>query len=299
MNPNHNNQGSLDSVSSATVYAPGQIYDIEIGNTKDEKPRASLAKMRAHLNEPAAEFIGTLILVLLGTAVDCQVVLSSNTQVATSQKGSYLSISFGWGIATALGVWISIGCSGGHLNPAVSLALSLFRGFPLRKLPVFVLSQVLGGFTGALISFCLYHRAIVIFENGQLTTPGTSGLFTTFPLDYVSSVSCFFNEFVGTAILVLVVFAVTDTRKESLPLAALPFVLFLTVTGIGASLGMQTSYAINPARDFGPRLMTAIFYGSEVFTFRSHYWIWAPILAPMAGSVIGATIYEILLVPPQ
>lgn len=69
----------------------------------------------------------------------------------------------------------------------VSLALSIFRGFPLRKLPVFVLSQVLGGFTGALISFCLYHRAIVIFENGQLTTPGTSGLFTTFPLDYVSS----------------------------------------------------------------------------------------------------------------
>ncbi|KAG8931829.1 hypothetical protein FRC01_000738 [Tulasnella sp. 417] len=255
--------------------------------------------MRLLLREPAAEFIGTLILVLLGTAVDCQVVLSTKPEVASSPKGSYLSISFGWGIATALGVWISMGGSGGHLNPAVSLALCLFRGFPSRKLPVFILSQVLGGFTGALISFSLYYRAIVTFENGHLTTPGTSGLFTTFPLDYVSSVSCFFNEFRGTAILVLVVFAVTDTRKDALPPAAVPFVLFLTVTGIGASLGMQTSYAINPARDLGPRLMTAIFYGSKVFTFRRHYWIWTPIIGPMTGSVIGATIYEALLASPQ
>ncbi|KIO29675.1 hypothetical protein M407DRAFT_70284, partial [Tulasnella calospora MUT 4182] len=253
---------------------------------------------RILLREPAAEFIGTLILVLLGTAVDCQVVLSTNPQVASSPKGSYLSISFGWGIATALGVWISMSGSGGHLNPAVSLALSLFRGFPIRKLPVFVFSQVLGGFTGALISFSLYYRALVTFENGHLTTPGTSGLFTTFPLDYVSPGESFLpTKPRRTAILVLVVLAVTDTRKDALPPVAVPFVLFLTVTGIGASLGMQTSYAINPARDLGPRLMTAIFYGSEVF-FR-HYWIWTPILGPMAGSVIGAVIYEGLLASPQ
>lgn len=112
INSNHNNQGSLDSISSATVHDPGRIYDLETGKTKDEKPRASLAKMRyvkplwmtarnlnlksrAYLNEPAAEFVGTLILVLLGTAVDCQVVLSSNTEVATSPKGVSSDLSYG------------------------------------------------------------------------------------------------------------------------------------------------------------------------------------------------------------
>ncbi|KAG9017056.1 hypothetical protein FRB90_001951 [Tulasnella sp. 427] len=298
MTLNSDNRPSLHSVSS-TAFSPGRVNDVEAGPGEAEKRRRPLTTLRTTLQEPAAEFIGTLVLVLLGTAVDCQVVLSASTNVATSQKGSYLSISFGWGIATALGVWIAIGASGGHLNPAVSLVLALYRKFPARKLPVFVASQVLGAFTGSLISFCLYHRAIVIFEGGTLTTPGTSGLFTTFPLSYVSTASCFFTEFVGTAILVLVVFAVTDTRKQALPLLAIPFVLFVTVTGIGASIGMQTSYAINPARDLGPRLMTAIFYGREVFTYRNHYWIWTPILGPIVGAVVGATIYETILVAPD
>ncbi|KZT67246.1 major intrinsic protein superfamily membrane channel protein [Daedalea quercina L-15889] len=253
------------------------------------------SRIREILREPMAEFFGVMILIIFGAGVDCQVVLSANTSVAPSAKGDYLSISFGWAIGTALGVWFSGGVSGGHINPAVTLAMATFRDFPWRKVPAYIFAQVMGGLCGAGVVYANYFHAIDIYEGGRgiRTVPGTASLFSTYALDYMTSVSCFFDEFVGTAVLLMVVCAFTDSNNGPPPAGLVPLALFITILGIGAALGMQTAYAINPARDLGPRLFTAMAgYGKEVFTYRSQYWLWCPIIAPIVGALIGTLLYD-------
>ncbi|CAE6469465.1 unnamed protein product [Rhizoctonia solani] len=253
------------------------------------------AKIRHLIREPAAEFLGTMILIIFGTGVNCQVVLSGNTAVSASAKGEYLSISFGWAVGTALGVWVSGGISGGHINPAVTLAQAIFRGFSWKKVPSYILAQVLGACTGAGLVYANYHRAIDLFEGGLgvRTVPGTASLFTTFAMDYLSNAQCFFSEVIGTAVLLLVVLAVTDKRNGPPPNGLVPLVLFLTILGEGACLGMQTGYALNPARDLGPRLMCWMAgYGRQVWNYRSQYWLYTPILGPIVGAILGTAIYD-------
>jgi len=251
-----------------------------------------------YIREPAAEFLGTMIMILFGDGVVCQVVLSGNTSVADSQKGSYLSISFGWGVAVALGVWISGGVSGGHLNPAVTLSLAVFRRFPWWKVPIYMFAQLMGCLVGAALVYANYFHAIDLFEGGRgiRTVPGTASLFSTYALPYLTNVSAFFDEFLGTALLLIVVLAVTDKKNLAPNPGTLPIALMITVLGIGMSFGMQTGYGINPARDLGPRIFTAMVgYGSEVFTFRNHYWLWCPVMAPFLGALFGALVYDSFL----
>ncbi|CAE6530310.1 unnamed protein product [Rhizoctonia solani] len=256
------------------------------------------AKIRHCIREPAAEFLGTMILVIFGTGVNCQVVLSGNPAVSASPKGDYLSISFGWAVGVALGAWVSGGISGGHINPAVTLALAIFRGFSWKKVPSYILAQVLGAFVGAGIVYENYHRAIDLFEGGLgvRTVPGTASLFTTFAMDHLSDAQCFFSEVLGTAILLLVVLAVTDNRNGPPPSGLVPLVLFITILGQGACLGMQTGYALNPARDLGPRLLCwAAGYGRQVWSYRYQYWLYTPILGPIIGALLGTAVYDALI----
>ncbi|KIM89462.1 hypothetical protein PILCRDRAFT_813403 [Piloderma croceum F 1598] len=254
------------------------------------------AKFRDYIREPMAEFFGTMILIIFGNGVNCQVVLSSNPAVASSPKGQYLSISFGWAVGVALGVWMCSGISGGHINPAVTLSFAVFRGFPWRKVPVFMFAQVLGAMCGAAIIYANYFHAIDLFEGGRgIRTLSTAGLFATYALPYMTSVSCFFSEFMATAVLLMIVMAITDKRNGPPPAGLVPLALFITILGIGASIGMETSYAVNPARDFGPRVFTAMVYGKQVFTFRNQYWVWCPIMAPFLGGLTGTLLYDAFL----
>ncbi|KAH7332638.1 aquaporin-like protein [Rhizoctonia solani] len=253
------------------------------------------AKIRHLLREPAAEFLGTMLLVIFGTAVNCQVALSSNTRVSTSPKGDYLSISFGWAVGVALGAWVSGGISGGHINPAVTLASAIFRGFSWKKVPSYILAQVLGACTGAGLVYANYYRAIDIFEGGMgvRTVPGSASLFATFAMDHLSNVQCFYSEALGTAILVLVIFAVTDKRNSPPPSGMVPLAIFITILGEAACLGMQTGFALNPARDLGPRLMCWMAgYGRQVWNYRSQYWLYTPIIGPIVGAIVGSAIYD-------
>ncbi|EMD40099.1 hypothetical protein CERSUDRAFT_112306 [Gelatoporia subvermispora B] len=253
------------------------------------------AYVREAIKEPAAEFFGVMILIIFGAGVDCQVTLSANTGVAASQKGDYLSIAFGWAAGTALGVWVSGGISGGHINPAVTIAFATFRDFPWRKVPKYIAAQVLGGLVGGLIVYADYIRAIDIVEGGRgnRTVPGTASLFSTYAAGYMTNVNCFFDEFIGTAVLLIIVCAFTDQRNGPPPAGLVPLALFIAILGIGVALGLQTGYAINPARDFGPRLATAMVgYGKEVFNFRHQYWLWCPILGPILGGLTGIFLYD-------
>ncbi|TFK39522.1 aquaporin-like protein [Crucibulum laeve] len=237
--------------------------------------------------EYAAEFFGTMVLVIFGIGANCQVILGSS-------PSNWTSLSLGWAAAVSLGVWVS----GGHINPAVTLALATWRTFPWRKVPGYILSQLLGGIVGAAIVYGIYAHAIDLFEGGTgLRTMKTAGLFGTVPASYLPPATAFFAEFLATAMLLFGVLAFTDPNNKShLPPPVLPGGIFVLVLGIAACLGMQTGFALNPARDLGPRMLTAMVgYGGQVFTVRNHYWIWCPVIATICGAQMGTLAYDLFL----
>jgi len=253
--------------------------------------------MREIIREPAAEMLGTMILMLVGNGVNCQFGLSADTDLSPFPKGSYLGFNIAWGCGAALGVWVSVGVSGGHINPAVTLCMAVFRGLPWFKAVTYIFGQLIGAWLGAIIVYANYSDAINIFEggNGQRTLK-TAGLFSTYPLSYMSSANCFFDEFVGTFVLLMVVFSVSDRRNSGLHPSLIPLAIFFVILGVGAAFGMQTGYAINPARDLGPRIMTAMVgYGAQVFTFRHHYWIWGPIIGTCCGGLAAGLLYDLFI----
>ncbi|KAF8998104.1 aquaporin-like protein [Cyathus striatus] len=239
------------------------------------------------MTEYAGEFFGTMVLVIIGNGANCQVLLGSDSRTWTS-------LSFAWATAVAMGVWIS---GGGHVNPAVTIAFSTWRSFPWRKVPGYVVAQLLGAIVGAAIVYATYFHAIDIVEGGHgVRTMKTAGLFGTFPVGYLTSVSCFFSEFLNTAILLFGILALTDTSRNTMPAGLLPIGVWILVYGIGAALGIQTGFALNPARDLGPRILTAMVgYGGQVFSTRHQYWIWTPIIATILGALAGTTVYDLFL----
>nr|I1Z8E9.1 RecName: Full=Aquaporin-7-1 [Laccaria bicolor]AFJ15559.1 putative aquaporin 5 [Laccaria bicolor] len=267
-----------------------------------EAPRQSsfliqLQDIRHAIRMPMAEFFGVALLIIFGAGSACQVVLSTNPNVASSDRGSFLSINLGWAIGIAMGAWVSGGISGGHINPAITIAMATYRGFPWRRVPSYIFAQVLGGVVGAALVYANYIHAIDIFEGGRhVRTQATASLFATYALPYMTQVSCFFSEFLATAVLSMMVLALTDNRNGAPTNGLLPFALFVLFIGLGASLGMETAYALNPARDFGPRLFLAMSgYGKALFNYRSQYWLWAPIIAPVLGAQAGGLLYDTFL----
>lgn len=245
-----------------------------------------------------AEFLGTAVLALFGTAVNNQVALSNSALVSNAPAGSYLSVAFGWALAVMLGVYVSAGISGGHINPAITLSLAIFRRFPWYKVPVYWIAQISGAVTGAGLTYWNYSRAIDLFEGGKgvRTVAKTGGLFFTNPLPYTSNYLCFYNEVLMTAILMIFVVAMGDEGNTSPPKNMGPFVVFWVVFGLASTLGMQTSFALNPARDLGPRIVTWLAgYGGEVWSVRSSYWLSVAIMGPVFGAIFGCLIYDVFI----
>ncbi|OAX42144.1 major intrinsic protein superfamily membrane channel protein [Rhizopogon vinicolor AM-OR11-026] len=256
------------------------------------------SRLRYAIREPAAEFLGTMIFITIGTGVNCQVFLSMDPNVEAVPRGTFLSLNLAWAAGLALGVWIAGGISGGHLNPAVTFSLAVFRGFPWKKVPIYALAQLLGAFCAAGIVYANYFHVINIVEGGRSirTINGSGDLFATYAASFMTPVSCFFSEFIGSAILAIGGLCATDKNNGPPPPGLVPLALFIVLFGIGASLGMNTNYCLNPARDLGPRLFTAAAgYGSAVFTYRNQYWLWCAILGPVTGMLFGVFAYDTLV----
>ena len=262
----------------------------------------SWAKLRHLYREELAEFFGTFLILLFGAGVECQVNLhysSATREVAAF--GSYLQARLAWAAGVAMAVWISGGISGGHCNPSVTVALALFRGFPRRKVVPFVVAQTLGATLASLLVYANNFTNIDRFEGGggvrsvQGKT-SSAGFFFTLPAPELSYASAFYSEFIATATLLFVVFALADSANLKPPKGTQPFAMFIVLLGIGASLGYNTGYAINGARDTGPRIaLWLVGYGSEVWTHDRWYWIWNPWLSSMLGGVAGAAVYDVFL----
>ncbi|POR34784.1 Aquaglyceroporin [Tolypocladium paradoxum] len=279
------------------------VYSVDMGGpvTHDGPAKGEIAppeqqprwpKIRSVWQDAFSEFLGTMVLVLFGDGVVAQVVLSNGA------KGNYQSISWGWGIGVMLGVYVA-GKSGGHINPAVTLANCVYRHHPWRKFPVYALAQLLGAMAGAAIVYANYRSAIDHFEGGSgvrtVTGPNaTAAVFCTYPADFMTRTGMFFSEFIASTILQFVIFALVDPGNIGAgPL--LPLCLFFLIFGIGACFGWETGYAINLARDFGPRLVTYMAgYGPEVFSFGGYYF-WIPMVAPFLGTLTGGALYDLFI----
>lgn len=239
-----------------------------------------------------AEFLGTFVLIVFGVAVVAQVVLSRQT------SGEYLSINFGWGLGVAMAVYVSGGVSGAHLNPAVTVALAATRNFPWGKVLPYAIAQVAGAFVASAVVHLTYREALDAFDGGVrqiLGAQGTAGIFATYPQPFLSILGGFVDQVVGTALLMIGVLAVTDTRNNATPGWLTPVVVGGLVVAIGVAFGFNAGYAINPARDFGPRLFTALAgWGRGVFGAAGGWW-WVPIVAPCIGAVMGAFAYDLLV----
>jgi glycerol uptake facilitator protein len=239
--------------------------------------------------ELLAEFLGTLVLILFGTGVVAMVVLFPSKNPSETIHGGYTNITIGWGLAVTMGIYVAGGISGAHLNPAVTLALAVFRGFPWRKLMPYCLVQTAGAFVAAALVYLNYLPAFHQIDPGL---ERTAGVFTTFPAFPDLPQAGFLDQLIGTALLLLLIFAITDQRNMPPEANLSPLMIGLVVVAIGMSFGAMHGYAINPARDLGPRLFTvAAGFRNNGITDGKHVW-WIPIAAPLLGGLIGAAIYD-------
>ena len=239
--------------------------------------------------EMLAEFLGTLVLMLFGTGVVAMVVLFPSKNAGETIHGGYTNITFGWGLAVTMGIYVAGKASGAHLNPAVTLALAVFRGFSWRKVLPYTLAQIAGAFVAAALVFANYLPA---FRKVDPQLENTASIFTTFPAFPELVRAGFLDQVIGTALLLLLVFAITDERNAPPGANLIPLVVGLAVVAIGMSFGGMHGYAINPARDFGPRLFTVIAgFHNNGLTDGTRVW-WVPVVAPILGGLIGGAIYD-------
>jgi glycerol uptake facilitator protein len=239
--------------------------------------------------ELISEFLGTMVLLAFGNGVVAMVVLFGHGLTGEIVNGGYTNITLAWGIAVTLAVYISGRISGAHLNPAVTLALAVFRKFPWAKVGPYMVAQIAGAFAGAAAVYWEYKPQ---FDIADPLRDHTAGIFTTFPAFPNLPTAGMFDQILGTALLLLIIFAVTDQRNLAPSPAISPILVGLGVVAIGMAFGSLYGYAINPARDFGPRLLTVVAgFKKNGLTDGSNAF-WVPIIGPLIGGLIGGGLYD-------
>jgi len=229
-----------------------------------------------------AEFVGTMILVVLGDGVVAGVLLKQSK----SENAGWMVVVVAWGLAVAFAIYAVGGYSGAHINPAVTLALAFNGSFPWADVPAYCLSQLLGAFVGAAIVWLHYFPHWKATENKEAKL----AVFCTAPA-IRAALPNFVSEFIGTLVLVMgLLFIGANKFAEGLN----PLVVGALISVIGFSLGGTTGFAINPARDLGPRLAHFILpiagKGPSDWAYS-----WVPVLGPLAGGLAGAWLYQMLI----
>ena len=239
--------------------------------------------------ELLAEFLGTFVLILFGTGVVAMVVLFPTRNPGDVIHGGFTNITLGWGLAVTMGIYIAGKISGAHLNPAVTLALAVFRNFPWSKVAPYSIAQTAGAFAAAALVYWNYAPA---FHQVDPRLEKTAGVFTTFPAFPGLPQAGFLDQLIGTGLLLLLIFAISDEFNMPPGANLAPVLIGLVVVAIGMSFGGMHGYAINPARDFGPRLFTAVRgFRNNGLTDGSRVW-WVPVVAPLLGGLLGAAVYD-------
>lgn len=246
--------------------------------------------------EIIGEIFGTFILILLGDGVVANVGLAPRL---ASVGYNWNTITFGWAFAVIVAVYVSAGVSGAHLNPAVTLGLAVKRGFPWKKVFPYIIAQVVGAFLGALAVFLCYRDGLVAagLPNVWCTGPGSvfgqafwGGATTASALGPYTMGTAIITEIFGTMVLMWGILASGDSKNIGLMHNMGPFLVGGTVLAVGLSLGGPSGYAINPARDFGPRLLGLVVGTKGLFD--SIYWLVVPIISTIIGGILGPIFYD-------
>ncbi|MEJ2860976.1 MIP/aquaporin family protein [Actinomycetospora flava] len=235
--------------------------------------------------ELVGEFAGTFILIVFGTAAVAQMVVSGG------DAGDWATLTWGWVAGLIMGIYVAGRLGAGHLNPAVTIAMAVYRNLPWRSVLPYIGAQFLGAFLAALVTRGVYNSGIVAVDPGLTTASQT--IFSTLPNHGIGT--AFFDQVVGTALLVFVLFALIATLQGAAG-QLLPLMVGLLLLGIGFAWGTNAGYAINPARDFGPRLAQWLtgYDGAWGTADGTPYW-WLPIVAPIIGALIGGGLYVLII----
>lgn len=240
-----------------------------------------------------SEFVGTFILIFIGVGAVAGWVLNKLTL-------DLWGISLVWGLAVTMAIYVTGPVSGTHINPAVTITMAVFRGFPWKNVIPYIVSQIAGAFCAAGVVYFFYRNAFDQFEQSENISRGsadslaTAKIFSTYPAPYLSNLDAFFVEFAITALLLIVILAVVDDRNPLL--SALknlgPLVIGLTVAMIGGAFGSLTGFALNPARDFGPKLFAALAGWDRIALPGPDMYFLIPLIAPVLGGLFGALVYD-------
>jgi len=227
-----------------------------------------------------SELTGTALLIILGDGVVANVILHKTK----GQNGGLMAITFGWAIAVFVAVYVTAAASGAHLNPAVTIALASIGKFQWALVPTYLAAQLLGAMLGALIMWVAYRQHFNATEDAATKL----GVFCTSP-SINSPMDNILSELIGTFVFVLAILFITKSQNSLGSLDALPVALL--VLGIGLSMGGPTGYAINPARDLGPRIMHALLpikgKGGSDWSYS-----WIPVAGPIIGGVLAALLWQ-------
>jgi glycerol uptake facilitator protein len=227
-----------------------------------------------------AEFLGTALILTFGNGVVANVLLKDSK----GNSGGWIVITFGWAMGVFIGVYASASASGAHLNPAVTFALALKGDFPWAQVPSYLLAQIGGACTGALITWLVYKQHF----DAHASAADKLGIFATIPA-IRNPLNNMLTETLATFVFILGVLFISKPASSLGSLDALP--VSLLVLAIGLSLGGPTGYAINPARDLGPRLMHAVLpirgKGSSDWSYA-----WVPILGPLLGAAMAVAVFS-------
>jgi glycerol uptake facilitator protein len=254
-----------------------------------------------------AEFFGTFVLICFGDGVVAMLwaLVGSGRSPGGPlySSGDWLLITWGWALAVAFAVYVVGGISGAHINPAITLGSAIRKDMPWSKVPGYWAAQVAGAFVGAALVYAVYQAAIGNYETAHHIVRGTPAsvatysTFATFPAKYFHNwFGPFLDQVVGTGFLVLIVFALIDEFNQPPRANLAPFMVGMVVMAIGVSFGANAGYAINPARDFGPRVF-AWLAGWKTVAMPGDYgnintYFWIPIVGPLVGAVIATFLYE-------
>ena len=265
------------------------------------------------------EFFGTFLLVFFGCGSVCAAVLTG------AQQGIF-QVAIVWGLGVATAIYLTGSLSGAHLNPAVTLAMAVWGGFPARRIVPYIATQIAGAFVSAAVLYVVFAGALHVFEHKNGIVRGSAGselsakVFGEYypppsaktPADappsarlpeasieqLVTPTSAFAIEVIGTAVLLLVIFCCVDDQNPNRPQILTAATIGLTVTLLISLLGPLTMACFNPARDLGPRLFSAVAgWGSVPFTANGQGWWTVYIVAPIVGAQVGGALYRFLFKP--
>ena len=252
---------------------------------------------RTFLGELISEAVAVAIIIAIGDSVAAMYSLYD----PSPYQHAYWGVCITWGLAVTIAIYTTASVSGCHANPAVTLALAMYRKFSWSKVLPYFAAQTLGGFVGAVFVYVIYVPVINLFNSTHQIARdagGAAGVFFTHPGLAVTPTHAFMDEVLLTGVLVFGIFAITEKYNEQAPGAnSGALIIGFLVAAIGASMGYLEAWALNPARDFGPRLFCFFAgWGSAAFPSPQNYW-WVPIAGPLLGGALGGVAYQVLIHP--